>query len=110
MSEANIRSTSPAWMSVTLPSLVITMLSSTTLRYAGFSLTRRSTSGRSSSRAVASRIAPDRCVTPSSSTYPRGNSNSNSVRRSSRAGGAPGGAVSSCAVTAGALTARRLIA
>src|SRR4051812_5410434 len=36
--------------------------------------------GSSSSRAVASRMTPRRCTSPSSSRYPRGRTNSNSVR------------------------------
>ena len=51
-------STTPSCTSCSVPSRVITRPSSTTDRYAGFSWTRRSRSGSSSSRAVARRIAP----------------------------------------------------
>ncbi|CAM5686106.1 hypothetical protein SGLAM104S_03745 [Streptomyces glaucescens] len=107
---AYIRSTIPACTSVMEPIRVITWLSSTTLRYAGFSLTRRSIWGRSSSRAVARRIAPWRCTVPASSTYPRGSSNSNSVRSPwscSSGGGAAAGGAAACSVAgAGAVTWR----
>lgn len=73
-----------------VPRVVITWLSSTTLRYAGFSFTRRSICGRSSSLAVASRMEPVRWTVPSSSTYPRGSSKVNSVRNSSRCRAGPG--------------------
>jgi hypothetical protein len=49
------------------PSDVMTRLRSTTVVKAGFSCTRASYSGSSSSRAVASRIVPRRCSAPSSS-------------------------------------------
>ena len=52
----------------TSPSRVTTRASSTTDRYSGRSLTRPSYSGSSSSRAVASRMVPVRCTTPSAST------------------------------------------
>jgi hypothetical protein len=82
----------PGCTSVITPSRVITRLSRTTVRYGGFSQTRSSRSGTNSSRAVARRITPDRCTAPVPSTYPRGNSNGNSVRGVSHraATGAPG--------------------
>ncbi|MFC8848476.1 MULTISPECIES: hypothetical protein [unclassified Micromonospora] len=47
---------------------MIIRLSSTTVRYGGFSRTRSSRSGTNSSRAVANRITPSRCTVPASST------------------------------------------
>ena len=60
----------PAWMSVIVPIRVTTRASSTTVRYAGFSRTRSSRSGTSSSRAVASRITPSRCTVPAAVDVP----------------------------------------
>src|SRR4051794_34558022 len=67
-SDANRPSITPfvTWGSV--PSRVITRPSSTTVRYASFSRTRGSRSGRISSRAVASRMTPSRWTVPLSST------------------------------------------
>ncbi len=61
-------STTPSCTIGSVPSRVMTRPSSTTDRYAGFSCTRMSRSGTSSSRAVASRITPCRCTVPDSST------------------------------------------
>ncbi|CAM5721631.1 hypothetical protein SVIOM342S_06876 [Streptomyces violaceorubidus] len=72
-------STTPSCTIASVPSRVMTRPSSTTDRYAGFSCTRTSRSGISSSRAVDRRITPSRCTVPDSSTYPRGSSKGNSV-------------------------------
>ncbi len=61
-------STTPSCTIDSVPSWVITRPRSTTDRYAGFSCTRTSRSGISSSRAVASRITPWRWTVPESST------------------------------------------
>ena len=61
-------STIPSWTIGSVPSRVMTRPSSTTDRYAGFSWTRTSRSGTSSSRAVDRRMTPSRWTVPESST------------------------------------------
>src|SRR6266508_4727017 len=66
---------------LTVPSCLMTRASTMIVAYDSFSLTRGSRSGSISSRAHASRITPARCSVPSSSTYPLGSVNGNSVCR-----------------------------
>src|SRR5579884_1357416 len=72
-SAANNRSTSAGLISVTDPMRMTVRASRRTLRYAPLARVLGSRSGSISSRAVARRIVPFRCVSPWSSTYPTGN-------------------------------------
>src|SRR4051794_27180295 len=70
----------PGVISGRSPSFVTVRASRSTPRYASLRRTSASRSGSISSRAVARRIRPSRCVTPPASTYPRGSVNGISVR------------------------------